>query len=670
MVLLHVGHRRVGGEPPGLRSDRPDLEAGQRVPVDLGDGAAVGFHASVRSRPTGPGTSTRTTTATRAPTPATSAATCRAPHGSFVEREALDAARPAPASAGRRRPPAPTVQLRTYRLALLSDPSYATYFGTDERHRREGHADEPRQPDLRGRPRDPDGAGRRQRQAQLRHRGGGDRAERAVRHGSLLSPPAAARVLLRRTLIRNQIVLGQLIGARNYDIGHIALGVNGGGVAGLGVVGSSDKARGCTGLPTPGGRLLRDRLRRPRDGPPVRRQPHLQRHPVRTARAATATPATSVEPGCGSSIMAYAGHLPAGRPAAAQRPVLLAAQHQRDHATYLRRAPPINEVQTVSLRNFDTDGDSFTLTFNGATTRRRSCAGRTTRRPGSRRRSSRITGWPAERDGRPSPASAAPRQARRRRLPGHVRRHARRHRRQRRAACALDRRRRRDRLRRRDRQGRPGRQRRLDGHATGNHAPVVTAPDAVHDPGPHAVHPDRQRDRRRRRHAHLHVGAERRGGGGRHRADQQHQDERPAVPAVRHAAPTSPDEHADYAVARRERRRRPTRRGSSRTWRRSSPDNTNAETGTCPPPPPTPGQHAVSRCRRRRLLLGVPADRRLGRHRPATGRHCTSGSRRATEPGRRRRRPRRHALTLAPTAGPFLVTSQAAGTRSRRSRSR
>ena len=33
-------------------------------------------------------------------------------------------------------------------------------------------------------------------------------------------------------LTRNRIVLGQIIGASNYDIGHIGLGVNGGGVAG------------------------------------------------------------------------------------------------------------------------------------------------------------------------------------------------------------------------------------------------------------------------------------------------------------------------------------------------------------------------------------------------------------------------------------------------------
>ena len=48
---------------------------------------------------------------------------------------------------------------------------------------------------------------------------------------------------------RNNFVLGQLVGADTFDIGHIGLGVNGGGIAGLGVVGGTNKADGCTGLP-------------------------------------------------------------------------------------------------------------------------------------------------------------------------------------------------------------------------------------------------------------------------------------------------------------------------------------------------------------------------------------------------------------------------------------
>src|SRR6185503_19184245 len=52
---------------------------------------------------------------------------------------------------------------------------------------------------------------------------------------------------------RARFVIGQIIGASNYDIGHLALGQPGGGVANLGVVGRSNKAGGCTGIPTPVG---------------------------------------------------------------------------------------------------------------------------------------------------------------------------------------------------------------------------------------------------------------------------------------------------------------------------------------------------------------------------------------------------------------------------------
>ena len=58
------------------------------------------------------------------------------------------------------------------------------------------------------------------------------------------------------TLNRNRVVLGQLIGASNYDVGHIGLGVDGGGVAYLGVAGGDFKAGGCTGVDTPVGDLF------------------------------------------------------------------------------------------------------------------------------------------------------------------------------------------------------------------------------------------------------------------------------------------------------------------------------------------------------------------------------------------------------------------------------
>jgi hypothetical protein len=61
------------------------------------------------------------------------------------------------------------------------------------------------------------------------------------------------------TLTRNRQVVGLLIGASNYDVGHIGMGNSGGGLASLGVVGGNNKAQGCTGVTTPVGDLLHRR---------------------------------------------------------------------------------------------------------------------------------------------------------------------------------------------------------------------------------------------------------------------------------------------------------------------------------------------------------------------------------------------------------------------------
>ena len=69
-------------------------------------------------------------------------------------------------------------------------------------------------------------------------------AERALRDGRLLHAAARSRSAPGRRWSATSTVIGQIIGAGNYDIGHIALGVNGGGIAALGVVGGRHKARG------------------------------------------------------------------------------------------------------------------------------------------------------------------------------------------------------------------------------------------------------------------------------------------------------------------------------------------------------------------------------------------------------------------------------------------
>ena len=105
------------------------------------------------------------------------------------------------------------------------------------------------------------------------------------------------------TLYHTRTVIGQLIGASNYDIGHIGMGVNGGGVAYLGVVGDDFKALGCTGVPDPVGDLFA-----------VDYVAHEMGHQFGADHtfngvdgACDGNAGDTVEPGSGVTVMAYAG---------------------------------------------------------------------------------------------------------------------------------------------------------------------------------------------------------------------------------------------------------------------------------------------------------------------------------------------------------------------------
>ena len=168
------------------------------------------------------------------------------------------------------------------------------------------------------------------------------------------------------TLQRNQTVLGQLIGASNYDIGHIALGTNGGGIAGLGVVGSVEKAMGCTGIPDPVG-----------DFYAIDYVAHEMGHQFGgnhtfngnqwNCEGGNRNQGTSVEPGSGSSIQAYAGICrqdnlqPHSDPYFSQRSIAEFTRYTTGTALN-----PI-EVQDVSLTGFDNAGDSVTIDYPGST---------------------------------------------------------------------------------------------------------------------------------------------------------------------------------------------------------------------------------------------------------------------------------------------------------------
>jgi hypothetical protein len=162
------------------------------------------------------------------------------------------------------------------------------------------------------------------------------------------------------TLGRNRVVLGQLVGAANYDVGHIALGVNGGGIAYLGVVGADYKGGGCTGLPEPKGDFfaldyVAHELGHQFSGD------HTFNGVQYACSGGNRNGSTSVEPGSGSSVMAYAGICLQDDLQAHTDPYFAAATLDESRAYTDHPTLPVVEVQTVSLRGFDTAGETISI---------------------------------------------------------------------------------------------------------------------------------------------------------------------------------------------------------------------------------------------------------------------------------------------------------------------
>ena len=168
------------------------------------------------------------------------------------------------------------------------------------------------------------------------------------------------------TLGRNRVVLGQLVGAANYDVGHIGLGVNGGGIAYLGVAGWDYKGGGCTGLPEPKGDFFAIDYVAHELG-----HQYAGNHTFNGVQNACSglnrNRGTSVEPGSGSSVMAYAGICAQDDLQPHTDPYFSAATLDEVNGYTGNPTLPVVEVQTVSLTNFDANGEQITLGFGAET---------------------------------------------------------------------------------------------------------------------------------------------------------------------------------------------------------------------------------------------------------------------------------------------------------------
>ncbi|HEU6443840.1 MAG TPA: M12 family metallo-peptidase [Gaiellaceae bacterium] len=239
-------------------------------------------------------------------------------------------------------------ELRTYRLAMITDPGYSAYFGgpanvTAAKVALMNRVNQIYQDDLTIR-------------------------MQFVPNNDLLNldtydeavapngPCGAAGCFTQAQVLgcstgRNRIVIGQIIGASNYDVGHLALGQPGGGVAGLGVVGRQNKAAGCTGLATPVGDFFAVDYVAHELGHQFGGN-HTFNGNQLNCSGGNRSAAHSVEPGSGSSVQAYAGICLTDDLQPHSDPYF--SQHsQQEMTTYVASAQlPINEVQTVSLRHF------------------------------------------------------------------------------------------------------------------------------------------------------------------------------------------------------------------------------------------------------------------------------------------------------------------------------
>lgn len=254
--------------------------------------------------------------------------------------------------------------LRTYRLAMVTDPAYANFFGgpanvTAAKVALMNRVNQVYEDDLSVR-------------MLLVNNDAVLNLSTAAQFSGANGPcggtacyPTASVSCSSTTLTRTRTVIGLLVGASNFDIGHIAVGAGGGGIASLGVVGLAAKAQGCTGLPSPDG-----------DAFAVDYVAHEMGHQFAgnhtfngvtgSCSGGNRSAANSVEPGSGTSVMAYAGICSTDNTQNNSDPYFSMRSFD-EITTHIGAAEQnLTEVQQAALTSYLTNGQEFVLRYNGA----------------------------------------------------------------------------------------------------------------------------------------------------------------------------------------------------------------------------------------------------------------------------------------------------------------
>lgn len=298
---------------PALAAAHPDIRTfagrsidhpGDTVRLDL---TPLGFHASVRGDSgswfVDPRYADRSQYASY-----TRAALPTSPYGPFAkgrndEVRAPDGTPDSGTSARAGEANGALVRYRTYRLALVSDPTYAAYVGnvTAAKATLINRVDQLYEADL---------------AIHMNLIAGNDNLNldttaKATGANGPCGPSACftssqLSSCTSSTLTRTNTDINTIVGAGSYDIGHIALGTDGGGLAALGVVGSTDKGQGCTGITTPVGDVYAVDYVAHEMGHQFGGD-HTFNGLVSNCSGSNRSASYSVEPGSGTSVMAYAG---------------------------------------------------------------------------------------------------------------------------------------------------------------------------------------------------------------------------------------------------------------------------------------------------------------------------------------------------------------------------